>query len=154
MKKIVFIVAIFLVGSLGFTKHYVIKVKLKNGTTDTFAVADVSKIYFDLNTSIADESKLMHKPGSFMLLPNYPNPFNPSTIIQYDIPKAGKVEINIYDINGKLIKTLVNQSHTPGLQKAEWDGKNEAGKKAASGHYIYSVKFEHTILSEKMILLK
>lgn len=154
MKKIVFMLIILGVVSFGFPKHYVIKVNLKNGTTDTIRVADISKIYFELIPDKVDERKMPNIAGSFKLLPNYPNPFNPSTIIQYDIPKAGKAEISIYDISGKLIKTMVNQSQAAGLQKAEWDGTNEAGKKAASGYYVYTVKFEQTILSKKMILLK
>lgn len=154
MRKIVFILTIFLIVSFGFPKHYIMKVNLSNGTTDTIRVADISKIYFELTPIKVDERKIPNITGSFKLLPNYPNPFNPTTIIQYDIPKAGKVEISIYDISGRQIRTMVNQSQAPGLQKTEWDGKNDAGQKAASGLYIYTVKFEKIILSKKMILLK
>ena len=154
MKKIVFVITIFLIVSFGFPKHYVLKVNLKNGTTDRIGVADISKIYFDLNPLKVDEIKTPNITDSFKLLQNYPNPFNPSTIIQYDLPKTGKVEISIYNIGGKLIRSLVNQSQAAGLQKTEWDGKNESGQKVASGHYVYMVKFEQSVLSKKMILLK
>ncbi len=154
MKKIVFILTIFLIFSFGFPQRYVMKVNLKNGTIDTIRVIDISKIYFELSPVNVDERKMPNIAGSFKLRPNYPNPFNPSTIISYDIPKAGKVEIRIYDISGKLIRTIVNQSQAAGLHKAHWDGRNEAGKKAASGIFVYTVKFGKICLSKKMILLK
>ena len=154
MKKFVFILTIFLIFSFGFSQHYVMKVVLKNGTIDTIRVGDINKIYFELNPTSIDENKIPNIADSFILLPNYPNPFNPSTIIQYDIPKVGIVEISIYDISGKLIKTILNQSQAAGLHKVHWDGRNEAGEKVASGIFVYTVKFDKICLSKKMILLK
>ena len=154
MKRIVFILTIFLIFSFGFPQHYIMKVNHKNGTIDTISVVDINKIYFELSPVNINERKMPNIAGSFKLLANYPNPFNPSTIIQYVIPKTGTVEINIYDIRGKLIRTIVNQNQTDGLHKAYWDGRDEAGKKAASGIFVYTVKFEKICLSKKMILLK
>ena len=85
---------------------------------------------------------------------NYPNPFNPSTTIQYEIADAGKIEINIYDLNGRLIKSIVNKYQQAGSYHVVWDGMNKSGNKVSSGVYVYTVKYGNTVSSKKMILLK
>ena len=91
---------------------------------------------------------------AFKLHQNYPNPFNPSTTIMYEIPKNGKVEVNIFDMNGKLIKSMVNKQQTAGYHKVVWNGLNKSGQKVASGFYIYTIKYNKTITSKKMLLIK
>jgi hypothetical protein len=129
-------------------------VNLKDGTKVTYLVSDVSKIDFSEITSLEDAEKFSHIVKSFKLLQNYPNPFNPNTTIQYEIPDAGKVEVQIFDITGRLIKTIVSKNQQAGTYKTVWDGNNKSGQKVASGFYAYTIKFENTILSKKMILLK
>jgi flagellar hook assembly protein FlgD len=97
-------------------------------------------------------------PGSFNLSQNYPNPFNPVTNIQFDIPaheNGGiQVQLNIYNVVGQLIRTLVDETKFPGQYIAQWDGRNETGEKVPSGVYFYTLtanKFKET---RKMILLK
>jgi hypothetical protein len=99
-------------------------------------------------------------PKSYSLLQNYPNPFNPSTTIKYALPKTSNVELKIYNILGKEIKTLVSGEIPEGYQQAVWDGKDNYGENAPSGIYIYTLtatslndskKFEQ---SSKMIMLK
>lgn len=155
MKNLLFIFFIFFSISFVFPQTYHLNVNLKNGTTTTYEVANIVKIDFsDIMTRLEDAKKFASILKSFKLMQNYPNPFNPYTNIPYEIPKMGKVEVNIYDVNGRLIKNLVNENQQPGSYKIIWNGKNEKGIKVSSGLYIYQVKLERTTLSQKMVLLK
>lgn len=154
MKKLLFLFYIFLSISFAFSQTYYMIVNMNDGTKVTYELADVSKIDFDGITSIDDAKKMQAIVKSFKLMQNYPNPFNPSTTIQYEIPKPGKVEVKIFDINGRLVKKIIRQNQQAGLQKVIWNGQNKSGVKVASGFYVYTVKFENAILSKKMILLK
>jgi hypothetical protein len=93
-------------------------------------------------------------PEDYMLSTNYPNPFNPTTIIHYAIPEAQRVKITIYDITGKEVKTLVNEVKPAGYYSINWDGTNNDFRKAASGMYIYCMKTDAFIKSQKMLLIR
>ena len=93
-------------------------------------------------------------PNSFILNQNYPNPFNPSTSISFSILEAANVEVEIRDINGRLIKSLASGFHKTGLIKLSWNSTNEAGANVSAGVYFYSVKVNNDIQTKKMILLK
>jgi len=154
MKRILILFSIYMTFSIGFSQTYYLNVNLKDGTKVTYQVSDVSKIDFGEITSLEDAEKLTRIVKSFKLMQNYPNPFNPSTTIQYEIPKAGKVEVQIFDIGGQLIKNIYSETQKAGSQKVVWNGQNNSGARVASGLYIYTVKFENSVFSKKMILLK
>ena len=79
-------------------------------------------------------------PEVFALHNNYPNPFNPTTNIGYDIPELSKVTIDIYNIAGNKVKTLVSKEHQPGRYKVQWNATNEFGSPVATGMYIYKIR--------------
>ena len=91
---------------------------------------------------------------TFELLQNYPNPFNPSTEIKYSIPATEHVELIVYDILGKHVKTLVNKSQKEGWHSIKWDGINEWNHKVASGLYLYKLKTKTYQKSCKMLIVK
>jgi hypothetical protein len=97
-------------------------------------------------------------PNNFTLYANYPNPFNPNTTIRFDIPdlKEGmiNVKLNVYDITGKKIITLLDGAATPGPYEVKWNGKNKAGYKMPSGIYIYQFISAKYQASRKMLLTK
>ncbi|MEW6511438.1 MAG: FG-GAP-like repeat-containing protein [Bacteroidota bacterium] len=94
-------------------------------------------------------------PDDYVLEQNYPNPFNPGTTIRFNLPVNKKISLVVYDINGKVVRTLIdNQEMDTGPHTAAWDGKNSAGQPVASGTYIYTLKFGNFSKSQKMILLK
>ncbi len=96
-------------------------------------------------------------PQSEILITNYPNPFNPSTIIAFTIPRDltnSFVTLKIYDVQGRVIKTLVNNNLSAGNYLAKWDGKNDAGENVASGVYIYNLRVAQKFASGKMMLLR
>ncbi len=93
-------------------------------------------------------------PQTFALLGNYPNPFNPETTIEYQLPRASRVEIAIYNLAGQLVRTL-HQAHQPaGKYKLSWDGKDERGNKVSSGVYLYRMHAGEFSTTKKMILAK
>lgn len=93
-------------------------------------------------------------PTDFALQQNYPNPFNPTTEIEYSIAAAGNYSINIYNILGQRLKTLVNANLPAGSYKVRWDGTDENHQHVGSGIYFYSLKGKNLNLTKKMILLK
>ena len=94
-------------------------------------------------------------PDRFALAQNIPNPFNPSTVIVYDIPGGGAhVTLRIYDVAGRLVRTLVDQQRAPGHWTVAWDGTNTHGVHAVSGVYFYRMQAGSFTSTRKMLLLK
>jgi len=93
-------------------------------------------------------------PDEFVLFQNYPNPFNQQTAISYRIPAYCKVRLDVYNILGQLVITLVNETKQPGLHKINWNGKDSTGKDVPSGLYVYKIKAGNSENVRKMILMK
>jgi hypothetical protein len=104
--------------------------------------------------SVKGEDEILHIPDNYVLEQNYPNPFNPSTRISYSIPEASFVRLNIYDINGILVKTLFEGNQNAGRYQAIWNGESSSGYKVGSGVYFYRIQANSFIQTKKMILLK
>ena len=83
-----------------------------------------------------------------------PNPFNPATTINYQIPEAGRVKIVLYNVLGQEVRTLVDQSMEAGFHNVVWDGADEYGRRVASGLYVYRMTADDFNHIRKMILLK
>ncbi len=92
-------------------------------------------------------------PMSNFKLSNYPNPFNPETIISFSIPKESKVELTVYNIKGQKVKTLSNDDFEKGFHKLIWNGKDSSGKEVGSGIYFYKLKVNEKDKSVKKCLL-
>jgi hypothetical protein len=153
MRKIL-LCALLLPLTCLYAQQAYMHVKLKGGGTTSFAVQDIRKLTFDTTTTGVYDGKILNIIKTFTLLQNYPNPFNPSTTIGYQLPKTGNVDVNVYDINGRLVRTLLAERQEIGAHSIRWDGRNNDGRMAASGMYFYQVKFDHSVLSKKMLLLK
>ena len=93
-------------------------------------------------------------PKSLRLHSNYPNPFNPKTVIRYDLPKEATVKILIYDMLGRLVTTLADNKHSAGFKQVHWDATNRFGKKVSAGLYLYTIQADDFRQTKKMILLK
>jgi FlgD Ig-like domain len=86
---------------------------------------------------------------------NRPNPFNPETTIPFSLAAPGRVVIRIYDISGRLVRTLVDGPERAGWHAARWNGQTDAGSSSASGVYFYRIEYpDGGITSKKMILLR
>ncbi len=93
-------------------------------------------------------------PGLDFSTNNYPNPFNPSTKIEYTMPRAGHVSIKIYNLKGELVRTLVDASQDAGRHTVVWDGTNDHGASVASGVYFYETRTAGKVAIQKMALVK
>ncbi|SVD30817.1 uncharacterized protein METZ01_LOCUS383671, partial [marine metagenome] len=93
-------------------------------------------------------------PKELILHQNYPNPFNPITLIHYDLPEDRFVNITVYDMMGRLVKTLVNSSQTAGYKDIQWNATNHRNEPLSAGLYLYTIQAEDFIETRKMILLK
>ncbi len=93
-------------------------------------------------------------PALSTSLSNYPNPFNPQTTINYSIQKAGKVSLDVYNLAGQKVKTLVNDRKTAGSHNVVWNGKDDAGNNVSSGVYFYRITNGNESKTNKMILMK
>jgi hypothetical protein len=85
---------------------------------------------------------------------NYPNPFNPSTTIAFSLGAETRVSLKIYDVAGRLVRTLVDEKRKAAPYREVWDGLTDTGAAAASGIYIYVLKTERYRESRKMLLIK
>ncbi len=94
------------------------------------------------------------RPGKFDLRQNYPNPFNPNTIINYALPKTSHVKVEIFNILGQRVRTLVNEEEGPGYKSIKWDGKDQHGNQLGSGVYFCRIEAGDFTSSRKMTLLK
>ncbi len=93
-------------------------------------------------------------PRFFELGQNYPNPFNPTTTIKYSIPKAAKVELEIYNILGQTVKTLVEEEKPAGFYQVSWDGRDEHGRGVSTGIYLYQIRAGDFVETKKMQFVK
>ena len=103
------------------------------------------------NVEIGDLDQL---PDRFDLSQNMPNPFNPSTVIGYQLAEAGPVRLAIYSVLGQEVRVLVNEQQQAGTFTATWDGRDAAGRRVASGIYLYRLQAGDFTAIRRMLLLK
>ena len=93
-------------------------------------------------------------PVQYSLHQNYPNPFNPVTTIQYELPENSFVKVRIYDLNGRLVTTLINREETAGYRAIKWAGMDDKGKTVSAGIYLYEIQAGSFRKVRKMMLLR
>ncbi len=138
----------------------------KSNTVDNIYVYDFKRNDFDASYNLTLEKSYylvsFNDPYSdnnvttpkLRLYGNYPNPFNPETNITFDIQCDSKVKLEIYNIKGQKVKTLIDSRLSAGNHSAIWNGTNSSNKSVASGVYFYKLKSDGKELTKKMILLK
>ena len=93
-------------------------------------------------------------PGEFQLAQNYPNPFNPFTTLLYELSEISHVKITIYDMLGRKVKTLINETQDAGSRTVIWNATNDYGEPVSAGIYLYQIKAGEYLQTKKMVLLK
>ena len=93
-------------------------------------------------------------PSAPSLSQNYPNPFNPTTTIAFSIAARGHVELNVYDVGGRLVRTLANEVRPAGAHRVTWDGRDANGEPVASGVYFCRLNAGVFSQTKKMVMLK
>ncbi len=122
----------------------------ERGKTYTYQVSIIENgipvTFFETSVSIP--------VARFALEQNHPNPFNPVTTIRFTMPASGQVKVAVYDANGRLVKTLLDEVRSSGPNAVEWDGTNSAGRSVGSGVYFYRLSAGNLVQTRKMTLLK
>ena len=120
-------------------------------TEEGWYIDDIDLTSTGTQTSVPEDEEI---PRTFALRQNVPNPFNPVTVIQYQLPSEAHVTIDVFNIAGKLVATLVNEEQDAGVKVVTWDGRNGAGEKVASGIYMYRMQAGDHTSRKMMVLLK
>lgn len=93
-------------------------------------------------------------PNKFELKNNYPNPFNPTTTISFNLPQNSYVRLEIFNAVGELIRTLVDQNYGPGNYSSIWNARDDFGYKVNSGIYLYRIVTQNFVETKRMVLMK
>jgi hypothetical protein len=145
---------LLLLSSSGLCQSYDLTIHLRNGETVTIANDDIRRIEFALATGVPDPADPSFLPRGFLLLQNFPNPFNPSTTIAYEIPAMADVTVRIFDLQGALTKELLHETQPAGRHQVTWNGTDGDGARVASGAYVYAVACGEQTLCRQLILVK
>jgi len=106
---------------------------------------------FEPTVSVVDEFFI---PTEYSFYQNYPNPFNPNTTLRYDLPEQSIVNITIYDMLGRQVKLLINQTQEAGYKSVIWDATNNQGNPVSAGVYLFQIQAGEFVQTKKMVLLK
>ena len=93
-------------------------------------------------------------PKQMVLYPAFPNPFNPVTTLRYNLPEDGMVNITIYDMMGRIVRTLENSKQAAGFKSIQWNATNDAGQTVSAGLYLFSINSRDFRQTKKIIFLK
>ncbi|MFC1509115.1 FlgD immunoglobulin-like domain containing protein [Candidatus Omnitrophota bacterium] len=110
----------------------------------------VSKYTGEVITVSVDETK----PQPLPLIKSYPNPFNPTTTIEYDLPETGMAALTIYNIAGQKVRELLSGYKSAGMHRVIWDGTDESGNAVSAGVYIARLKAGEAVATGKMVLVR
>ena len=124
------------------------------GSYDSTAYALVLGICEYIGLDLTQIQNEADKPSGYSLLQNYPNPFNPVTKLRYDLPENSHVNITIYDMLGRAVKTMVNQHQNAGHRSIIWDGTNDYDNTVSTGIYLYQIQAGAYTRTKKMVFLK
>lgn len=120
----------------------------------TWASNYATGIHANNNIVVNVETKGTVVPSAYYIEQNYPNPFNPSTTIRFGIPEASNVRVDVYDLLGQHVATLLSTRLNAGLHSVIWNGKDASGKAVASGVYLYRLETDKFIDAKRMVLTK
>jgi hypothetical protein len=116
---------------------------------------ELAKNVFDWMQNITNTNVTpAETPKSTKLAQNFPNPFNPSTTIKFDLKEKGFVTLKVYNVAGQLVRTLVSGEKDANTYTVTWDGKNDRGGAVASGIYFYKMETKDFSQTKKMVMLR
>ena len=107
-----------------------------------------------INDGLELSNDIFQYPAKYNLNNCYPNPFNPITTLRYDLPKDALVNITVYDMMGRVVKTMVNTEQKAGYKTTQWNATNNAGQPVSAGLYLYTIQAGKFRQTKKMVLLK
>ena len=135
-------------------QYLLLNIAIESSITSSFDQGIMEIDYVRIYEPSTLSSQTQTTPLNFSLHQNYPNPFNPVTSLRYDLPEYGLVNITIYDMMGRIVKTLVNSSQMVGYKSIKWNATNDRNEPVSSGLYLYSIQAGEFRQTKKMVLLK
>jgi hypothetical protein len=117
-------------------------------------IMPVDTLVFTTTHIVSVEKDAQNVPSDYILYPNFPNPFNPATTITYALPVPDRVHVEIFNMTGQKVRTLINDQKEAGTYSVQWEGRDAFGKPAGSGIYICRMQTGHKIFEQKMILIR
>jgi len=145
----------------GFNENDPISFKIWDGNEELLVSVKVIKygdnpgiLKFNAHGTMVVELEAQRIPKEYSLHQNYPNPFNPTTTLRYELPKPGKVEIRIFDLQGRLVNQLVSEYQEVGKYSVVWNGSDNHGIPVPSGIYFYQISTGSYSKTRKAILMK
>ena len=127
---------------------------LVEASDEEFTVASSDGGLFVLNRGLLNADNVQLYPETFALHQNYPNPFNPVTSIRYDLPQDELVNIKVYDMLGRIVRSLVNSQQAAGYHSVKWGATSDRNEPVSAGLYIYTIQAGEFRHYRKMVLLK
>ena len=115
---------------------------------------DFNGTLYSSDGNLLDVEKNNNLPSRYALFPNFPNPFNPETVIKFALPRHSSVSLNIVNVLGKTVRLLKNQNMNSGYHQVKWDGLDDSGQLVSAGIYFINLKSEDYFSSRKILLLK
>ena len=132
----------------GTTYYYKVQAKALNDSS--YFIGPVNVLY----TGVSGRPWEPVITYSFKLGQNAPNPFKQLTTINYQLPKAGRVSLKVYNIAGQVVRTLVNEDKSPGRYEIKWDSRDDRGRRVSNGVYYYQIKAGSNSGIKKMVIIK
>lgn len=146
---------LLLLGSGAAAQSYQLTIHLSGGQTVTIPHDEIARLTFTEGASGAgDQDGSGPARPAFTVLRAYPNPFNPATTIEYELPAAAAVTVRVFDLHGALVRELQRESLAAGLHQVVWNGTDGDGAPVASGVYLCAVACGDEVLSRQLILVK
>ena len=133
-------------------KYSFTDLSVSQGNTYYYRLIDVG--YEGFEKSHTEIKVQIEMPTEYSLEQNYPNPFNPETTIPFKLKEKGLVHLAVYNMNGQLVRTLVQQNYQPGSYHVSWDGKDDNGTPLPSGIYLYDFRINGHKFTKKMSFIK
>jgi len=128
--------------------EYTAQLIINDDQTRTETIVPITLVVGEVNAEETSSSLETRLVG------NYPNPFNPTTTISFNLAQSGDVAIDVYNTKGQLVKSLVNDTYSAGEHSVIWSGKDANNKQAASGIYFYKFQAGSVSSMKKMIMIK
>jgi hypothetical protein len=116
--------------------------------------ATLGHLTLAMPTDVAEHATDSTQPETFILHQSFPNPFNPETTIRYELPTTSDVHLAVYNINGQLVKTLVDGTESAGAHAVTWNGQSNDGSALPNGMYVCRMNASRNVLQCKMMLMK
>ena len=107
-----------------------------------------------ISATVNEQDVTIARPAVFSLAQNAPNPFNPATTLRFSVAEAGAVCLAVYDVNGRIVRTLVDENLSAGHHEGVWDARDNVGRTVASGVYVYRLTSGGNVAVRRLILVR